>query len=630
MKKTFLWLAGAAMLLASCSESDSLVTPSVSQNAAKTPVEYGVYTNATQLTRAGYPGDIDLATLKATGFGVYGYVAVNYANTGLTPDFMWNEPVTFDGSKWTTSTVKYWPNQADVTDQGVDDLKDGTAINKGDNIDRVSFFAYAPFVSESEITYSSIDDAKTNADAKTGITYVTKNDETGDPKVVYQVSNDPSNAVDLMYGVSARNYDGATEYIGKDAKTVTEGLPFIDMTKQTVDGKLEYKFRHALTKLFVDVDGYFDEDRLHGTTHDNDIDINTRVMIESVEITSEGLSTGGVLNLNNTTANKPLWENADDNKLSDEYHLQIANNLKHRAATDGVDYFGSQLMGVTKTAKPLFNTDGKGMMFVPTGAETPDMTVKIVYYVITRDTRLAKGYNVVKNTISNTVTGFAFEAGKANKLHLHIGLTTVKFDAEVVDWDTTTGDEKDIDLPLNITSKVESTFRIVDMGEAGKWANMNVGATKNTEYGSYYTYPAGAVTAFTKVYGDGAESVPLSNVVTKDQMDALTNTTNFTWTWYAADNDDYEGVAGYEVKCNANGNTIFLPAAGYCYSGSVRTAVTNGLYWSSSPDEDEDDDESEDEDEVKGSAYDLRFGSSFQSVNINDREYGLSLRVVSK
>ncbi len=622
MKKTFLWLAGAAMLLASCSESDGFLTTSTSQNASRETVAFGVYTNNTQVTRAGYPGEIDLATLKATGFGVYGYVAENYAATGLKPDFMWNQQVAFDGTNWTYSPVKYWPNQADVTDGGVDDLQDGTAINKGEKIDRVSFFAYAPFVSESEITYSNISDAKANADEKTGITYVTKSDETGDPKVVYAVSNDPANGVDLMYGVSARDYTGADEFIGKDATDVTAGLPFIDMTKQTVDGKLEYKFRHALTKLLVDVDGYFDEDRLHGTTHDNDIDINTRVMIESVTITSDGLSTGGVLNLNNTTANEPLWEDAADNKLSGEYSLPIANNLKHRPATDGVDYFGSQLMGVTKTAQPLFNTAGTGMMFVPTEGTTNDMTVKIVYYVITRDSRLEKGYSVVKNTISNTVSGFAFEAGKANILHLHIGLTTVKFEADVVAWDTTTGTEVDTDLPLNIqpvasTSKVESTFRIVDMGAAGNWANMNVGATKNTEYGGYYTYPEGDGTNFTKVNGEGDATFALTKVVTKDQMDALCNTTNFTWTWYAAGNEDYEGAVGYEVKCNANGNTIFLPAAGYYDGGSVNDAGSYGNYWSSAPNGTDD-------------AYGLYFYSGTQNVGSNYRTYGQSLRAVSE
>ena len=62
---------------------------------------------------------------------------------------------------------------------------------------------------------------------------------------------------------------------------------------------------------------------------------------------------------------------------------------------------------------------------------------------------------------------------------------------------------------------------------------------------------------------------------TKDEWKELID--NCTWTCTTRN-----GVAGYTVKSNLNGNSIFLPAAGYRGNDGLGRAGFGGDYWSSS------------------------------------------------
>ena len=61
---------------------------------------------------------------------------------------------------------------------------------------------------------------------------------------------------------------------------------------------------------------------------------------------------------------------------------------------------------------------------------------------------------------------------------------------------------------------------------------------------------------------------------TLDEQKELLN--NCTWTWAT-----FNGVDGYNVT-GPNGNSIFLPGAGYRYGTSLYNSGSNGYYWSSS------------------------------------------------
>ncbi len=153
-------------------------------------------------------------------------------------------------------------------------------------------------------------------------------------------------------------------------------------------------------------------------------------------------------------------------------------------------------------------------------------------------------------------------------------------------------------------------YEYVDLGLPSglKWAAYNVGATKPEEYGGYvawgetYTknrYSANgsvtyglpysglknhgiigsdgnltAVFDVARAYWGGDWRMP----TTEEQRELLNNC---TWQWTTLN-----GVNGYKVT-GPNGNSVFLPAAGYRNDTSLGNEGSYGYYWSSTPDEDE-------------------------------------------
>lgn len=108
---------------------------------------------------------------------------------------------------------------------------------------------------------------------------------------------------------------------------------------------------------------------------------------------------------------------------------------------------------------------------------------------------------------------------------------------------------------------------------------------------------------------DEAVSKYGSKLPTKTQFEELKN--YCTWRW-ATQN----GVNGYKVT-GSNGNSIFLPAAGFRYcNGFVDYVGTYGFYWSSTPIDSD-------------VAWYLYFDSSEVYMgNYGDRCYGRSVRLV--
>lgn len=148
--------------------------------------------------------------------------------------------------------------------------------------------------------------------------------------------------------------------------------------------------------------------------------------------------------------------------------------------------------------------------------------------------------------------------------------------------------------------------KYVDLGLPSglKWATCNVGATTPEEYGDYfawgeveskarynwdtYKYYGGSnVTKYTgndKTVLDPEDDAATANwggawrMPTKEEQDELRE--NCTWLFTSQ-----ISVYGYKVT-GPNGNSIFLPAAGYMHEGTLRNAGSFGFYWSSSLDTD--------------------------------------------
>jgi uncharacterized protein YjdB len=154
----------------------------------------------------------------------------------------------------------------------------------------------------------------------------------------------------------------------------------------------------------------------------------------------------------------------------------------------------------------------------------------------------------------------------------------------------------------------------VDMGLSVKWASFNIGASKPEEYGDYYawgeteakseygwstykfgTSASGPLTKYNTnssygtvdnmaklelgPYGDDVASKKLGGewrMPTREEWSELNS--RCTWVWATRN-----GVNGYQVTAT-NGNSIFLPAAGYRDSTNLIYEGRIGDYWSSSLD----------------------------------------------
>lgn len=157
----------------------------------------------------------------------------------------------------------------------------------------------------------------------------------------------------------------------------------------------------------------------------------------------------------------------------------------------------------------------------------------------------------------------------------------------------------------------------VDLDLNVKWATCNIGASAPEDYGYFfawgetegfghntndrkgfewagYTLCDGTSDHLTK-YCQEAWRGPVDGKTTLDPEDDAAHVywggtwrmptqaeqdelrTNCTWTWCTQN-----GVNGYKVTSNKNGNSIFLPAAGTRHYNYLSNEGTTGVYWSSS------------------------------------------------
>lgn len=447
MKKFVFALAAIAAVTVSCNTKLESDTPKDEPVA----VDFSAYLNRGVTTKAGVTGELTTTGLQGAdaGFGVFAYYTADEPYSGASgPSFMYNEKISWDGSKWVYSPIKYWPNEF------------GAAASS-DEVDRITFFAYAPYVA---VTPSN---GMVTGDNTSGIVALSRNSVGGDPIVKYIVSLDPTKCVDLCWGVSK---NGLTNSVDGNNNHVAQGAPYIDVVKLKLGDKIDYDFRHALSAINVTIDAAVD-----ATTVGTDVDANTKIFIRSVSF--EGLATKGALNLNSTAANGPLWTDYSGSGTPLAEVLTVYDG--RRDGKEGVEgavasnetptglnpklvqskpYTSSDLTpGVTKTAVNLFNaTSSTASVFVIPSSEP--LKVTLVYDVETKDdklsTLLSDGVthgSTVENVISKNIqiggSDFSLEAGKKYTIALHIGLTSVKFDASVSTW--ADGQSASADLPQN-------------------------------------------------------------------------------------------------------------------------------------------------------------------------------------
>ena len=198
----------------------------------------------------------------------------------------------------------------------------------------------------------------------------------------------------------------------------------------------------------------------------------------------------------------------------------------------------------------------------------------------------------------------------------------------------------------------------VDLGlpSGTLWAKCNIGGSSESDYGLYFAW--GEVEGYNSSqvgYGDGQRPFDDSDYkwsegdwefdgssTTKyNSSDSLTTllpeddaaSVNMGGSWHMPSKEQYEelynssyttttwttvnGINGKLITSKTNGNTLFLPASGYCSWGSVSEVGSHGYCWSSSLNT-----------EFPGNAWYLYFSSGFNDVFDSNRYYGHTVRGV--
>lgn len=488
MKKTLIFMAAAAsVVLTGCTESDLSSDTSLAKESSSA-IEFSAKTRSAGLTRAGSAGviDTDEKLQNSSGFGVFAWNTAatawdTYDASIAAPNFMYNEEVTYVGSKWGYSPIKYWPNGIDAKN----------AANSPSNsaqqaaIQNLSFFAYAPYVAVTPST------GEVTGESTWGITALSTNAATTAPIVTYVFKNTTSGTttyslltnenVDLLWGTrkAASDYTETDNSINDaDAagnyKDAAGNYYNTDLTKQVVDETVDFYFKHALAKFggftgsikaVLDIDGNGEGENGFGNWTGSD---DTRVTIQSITIKNVAadantFTIGGKFNIATGT-----W--SDWTKNTSAIVEGGAVSFEITPTTDGAN---TEIMvaanGATKTtewnksgvptvtAGNILTTANENLAFylIP-GVADQQLKVSVTYQVSTYDANLSASYARTNQTITNVVTLPELKPNKYYTLVLHLGLTSVKFSAEVADWDRVEGGNtegaEEIWLPSNVVS----------------------------------------------------------------------------------------------------------------------------------------------------------------------------------
>ena len=387
---------------------------------------------------------------------------------------MYNQGVKWNSgtSKWEYTPVKYWPNG--LNDQNEGKGGDDETLTPGG---KVSFFAYAPYV-------ASAGTPGTNE----GIIGMSANTLAANPTITYKMPS--TGMVDILWGtantsgkdLAGNDQPGTT--LGDHTATNGAATPVhykvnADLTKQQIDGAVKFNFLHALAKVGGSAnDGVagglqimLDIDQLSGGTEDD----NTKVTVKSIKIdtdlngdgdfedTDEKISKVGTLDIATGlwTISNETDDKAQINQTIDRVGTAPASQLNPEIAEPeswNVTW-ASNPVGVKVAPKNVYATgqENSPLLFFP--GQTPKLRFKINYIVRTKDDNLAEGYSFVEQTVSKVVTfGGAVKMNKKYNLIIHLGLTSVKFEAIVSDWSADIDDDSDVDandqtkvnLPLNV------------------------------------------------------------------------------------------------------------------------------------------------------------------------------------
>ena len=213
-----------------------------------------------------------------------------------------------------------------------------------------------------------------------------------------------------------------------------------------------------------------------------------------------------------------------------------------------------------------------------------NIKVKVALYINSRDISICIGDSYKLDYTNNTGQDLIWESsnssiatvdGRGVVTGIGVGSTTIK---------VTTADGRRTDkATVKVKKKLVYKGEAVDLGLSVLWSKFNLGAPSQEEYGAYFswgeTQPKDIYTEDTYSYYDQYIGDDISGtkydaatailgggwrMPTKTELQELRDKCSWKWT-------KENGVKGYVVTGN-NGNTIFIPAAGWAYSTIIVSA----------------------------------------------------------
>ena len=400
-KKILLMAAASAFIITACTSEDDILQTNQQKQVTPKEVGFEVYTPAANVTRAGLTGTMTTNRLQLTegeggGFGVYAFLteddlgtafnpldgsgATSYTpEAGRDPNFMFNEKVLWNNSNlgWYYNPLKYWPNETDNDSQTTpasmqSNAQSGEPLADSDrHLDRLTFFAYAPYVSAGAGTTGIV--AISDANGQLDVTGTPA--DVVDPTIAWVATGDddnvnPDQGVDLLWGVAPA---GGLSYTAVNGTTVTvdEGKPLINMIKPDVNTSMKFLFNHALARFGITVVAAVDQVSPGGK-----LDPNTKITINSVKLTGP-FGSNGQLNLNNGGhANVANWTKIKETTINsgstgtgtaevltlnggESETNAIAKHLRYKGEHTFNSYSAQRVVGVTTAKQDLIRPSTK-------------------------------------------------------------------------------------------------------------------------------------------------------------------------------------------------------------------------------------------------------------------------------
>lgn len=382
-------IACAALTMTGCS-NDEINAPQQSQG--NNAIEFSTYLGRNaQGSRGTETNDASIKSENG-GFGVLAYYTeqANFTNTNK-PNFMWNQKVTYDktNTNWEYTPVKYWPTKVG---------------------DKVSFFAYAPYVENGKNT----------------VIELSGKSATGTPTATITLPDDPSQTIDFVAAVQMNKTH--------------------DNTKNA-NNNVSFTLKHEMTRVKVQA-------KLDKLVYDADPKHKTFVVIKNVTFNNKGqFYKSGIYTFSTDDSKRGTWATTD---YATAYSLDL-NKVMKKETIKVTDAKGETVSGdyqkgedgiklVNKDPVSLFKDD-QYLFLIPVANLTDGKaTATIEYDIVTEDSKLAVGYSCTNATKTVKLPAGTLQQGKSYNYTFIINLDEIVLDATVEKWDETASG-KDINVP---------------------------------------------------------------------------------------------------------------------------------------------------------------------------------------